>query len=66
MPEVSRSFEGQKVVKSMDAGTVAAILGINIALGVIIWWRLEKNGLDSGAKFERCGLNLRKTALSKF
>lgn len=29
----------------MDAGTVGVLLGMNVALGALLWWRLEKNGL---------------------
>lgn len=29
----------------MDAGTVGVLIGMNAALGALLWWRLEKNAL---------------------
>lgn len=50
----------------MDAGTVAAILGINIALGVIIWWRLEKNGMVLDVKLKEAAASIENQAPANF
>jgi hypothetical protein len=50
----------------MDAGTVAAILGINIALGVIIWWRLEKNGMVLDSKLKEAAAEISNQSPATF
>jgi len=43
----------------MDAGTVGTVLGINVALVALLWWRMEKNAMLLSLELEKTAASIK-------